>query len=62
MLAVAHPCTAAVGPDFSVIALSLAPALVDQKICISQAGWKPHYFWTRVPALTRHSIYSSPGK
>lgn len=61
-LSAACPCTPATGPHFSVIALSLAPVLVDQTICISQAGWKPHYFWTCVPALTRRSIYSSPGK
>lgn len=47
-----------VGPLFSASALSLAPTLVDQAICISEASWKPHYFWTRVPALA--ALYIAP--
>lgn len=49
-------------PHFPVIALSLALALADQTICISQAGWKPHDLGTRVPALARCSSYSSLGQ
>lgn len=57
-----QPWGVAMCPHFPVIALSLALALADQTICISQAGWKPHDLGTYIPALARCSIYSSLGK